>query len=52
MEECSNLLKKMEDDNNKKGLSKMAASYREKGEHIQFHVDKMKEILFATQGSL
>jgi two-component system chemotaxis response regulator CheB len=52
MEERRNLLKKMEDDNSKKGLSKMAANYREKGEHIQFHVDKMKEILFATQKRL
>jgi len=52
MEERRNLLKKMEDDNNKKGLSKMAASYREKGAGIQFHVDKMKEILFATQNTL
>ena len=52
MEERRNLLKKMEDDNNKKGLSKMAASYQEKGADIQFHVDKMKEILFATQNTL
>ncbi|MDZ4807760.1 MAG: chemotaxis protein CheB [Bacteroidota bacterium] len=52
MEERRNLLKKMEDDNNKKGLSKMAASYQEKGDDIQFHVDKMKEILFATQNTL
>ncbi len=52
MEERGNLLKKMEDDNNKKGLSRMAASYREKGEDIQFHVDKMKQILFATQNTL
>lgn len=52
MEERRNLLKKMEDDNNKKGLSKMAASYQEKGAGIQFHVDKMKEILFATQNTL
>ncbi len=52
MEERRNLLKKMEDDNNKKGLSKMATSYQEKGEDIQFHVDKMKEVLFATQKSL
>ena len=52
MEERRNLLKKMEDDNNNKGLSKMAASYREKGTGIQFHVDKMKEILFATQTTL
>jgi two-component system chemotaxis response regulator CheB len=52
MEERRNLLKKMEDDNNKKGLSKMAASYQEKGEGIQIHVDRMKDILFATQKTL
>jgi two-component system chemotaxis response regulator CheB len=49
MEERRNLLKKMEDDNQRKGLSKMALSYQEKGRDIQFHVDKMKEILYATQ---
>lgn len=52
MEERRTLLKKMEDDNKKKGLSKMASSYQEKGEDIQFHVDKMKEILYATQDTL
>ncbi|CAM4309382.1 chemotaxis protein CheB [Gillisia hiemivivida] len=52
MEERRTLLKKMEDDNQKKGLSKMASSYQEKGEDIQFHVDKMKEILYATQDTL
>jgi len=52
MEERRNLLKKMADDNNRKGLSKMAASFQEKGADIQFHVDKMKEILFATQNTL
>jgi len=52
MEERRTLLKKMEDDTHKKGLAKMAASYREKGGDIQFHVDKMKEILFATQNTL
>ncbi len=30
----------------------MAASYQEKGEDIQFHIDKMKEILYATQTTL
>lgn len=52
MEERRNLLKKMEEDNNKKGLANMATSYREKGADIQFHVDKMKEILYATQDTL
>ena len=49
MEERRNLFKKMEDDGLSKGLSKMALSYQEKGREIQFHVDKMKEILYATQ---
>lgn len=52
MEERRNLFKKMEDDNLRKGLSKMALSYQEKGQDIQFHVDKMKEILYATQQGL
>ena len=52
MEERRNLLKKMEDDHQKKGLSKIAASYHDKGGEIQFHVDKMKEVLFATQKTL
>jgi len=52
MEERRNLLKKMEDDHLKKGLSRMAANYQDKGKEIQFHVDKMKEILFATQTTL
>ena len=49
MEERRNLLKKMEDDSLKKGFSTMAQGYQEKGQNIQFHVDKMKEILYATQ---
>ena len=52
MEERRTLLKKMEDDNSKRGLSKMALSYREKGDDIQFHVDRMKDILYATQKTL
>ncbi len=49
MEERGTLLKKMEDDNNKKGFSKMATSYREKFEVIQHHVDQMKDVLYASQ---
>ncbi|RXJ45729.1 chemotaxis protein CheB [Gelidibacter gilvus] len=49
MEERRNLLKKMESDNGKKGYLKMATSYREKAEDIQQHVDKMKEVLYASQ---
>jgi two-component system, chemotaxis family, protein-glutamate methylesterase/glutaminase len=52
MEERRNLLKKIQDDNQKRGLVKMAAGYQEKGEGIQFHIDKMKEILYATQDTL
>ena len=49
MEERKTLLKKMEDDHAKRGLSKLAKSYKEKAEDIQVHVDKMKEVLFASQ---
>ena len=49
MEERRNLLKKMENDHAKKGLSSMAKNYKEKADEIQAHVDKMKEVLFASQ---
>ncbi len=52
MEERRNLLKKMEDDSLKKGFSTMAQGYQAKGRDLQFHVDKMKEILYATQEAL
>lgn len=52
MEERKTLLNKMETDNRKKGLSRSATSYKEKGDDIQFHVDKMKEILFNTQDTM
>lgn len=49
MEERRNLLLKLENDHAKKGLSTMAKSYKEKAAAIQIHVDKMKEVLFASQ---
>ncbi|MDQ6757279.1 MAG: chemotaxis protein CheB [Bacteroidota bacterium] len=49
MEERRNLLMKMHDDNSKKGLASMAKNYKEKASEIQEHVDKMKEVLFASQ---
>jgi two-component system, chemotaxis family, protein-glutamate methylesterase/glutaminase len=49
MEERRNLFKKMEDDNSKKGFTKFAKSYKEKGDGIQVHIDKLKEVLFASQ---
>ena len=49
MEERRNLLKKVGDAHAKKGLSTVAKSYKEKADAIQIHVDKMKEMLFATQ---
>ncbi|MFD3002114.1 hypothetical protein ACFS7Z_25885, partial [Pontibacter toksunensis] len=52
MEERRNLFMKMENDHARKGLSTMAKSYHEKAEAIQGHVDKMKEVLFASQKSV
>lgn len=49
MEERRNLLKKMEDDHSRRGLTTVAKSYHEKVADIQLHVDKMKEVLFASQ---
>jgi len=49
MEERRNLLMKMENDHAKKGLAVIAKSYKEKADEIQGHVDKMKEVLFASQ---
>lgn len=49
MEERRNLLKKLQNDHAKKGLSAMAKGYKEKADNIQIHVDKMKEVLFASQ---
>jgi len=49
LEERRNLLKKLGNDHAKRGLSAMAKNYLEKADAIQIHVDKMKEILFASQ---
>ena len=49
MEERRNLLMKMENDHAKKGLALIAKNYKEKADEIQGHVDKMKEVLFASQ---
>jgi two-component system chemotaxis response regulator CheB len=49
MEERRNLLKKMEEDCDRKGLTKGAAVHRKKKDEIQIHVDDLKEILFASQ---
>jgi two-component system chemotaxis response regulator CheB len=49
MEERKTLLKKMEKDHAKRGSSILANTYKQKGEDIQGHVDKMKEVLFASQ---
>ncbi len=52
MEERRNLLQKMEKDNHDKGYKTVATGYKKKSEEIQFHVDKMKEVLFDTQKTL
>ena len=51
MEERKTLLRKMEDDHAKRGFSTLAKNYKEKADDIQGHVDKMKEVLFASQKS-
>ncbi len=52
MEERKTLLMKMENDHTKRGFSTLAKNYKEKADNIQGHVDKMKEVLFASQKSV
>jgi two-component system, chemotaxis family, protein-glutamate methylesterase/glutaminase len=49
MEERKTLLKKMEDDNLRKGLTRISITYRERKEELQVHIDRLKEVVFATQ---
>lgn len=49
MEERRNLLMKLQQTHARKGLSQMAKDYQQKANDIQVHVDKMKEVLFASQ---
>lgn len=51
MEERRNLLRKMENSVRKNGSNRIDLGYRDKGEELQLHVDRMKEILYATQNS-
>jgi len=51
MEERKNLHKKMEQDSIRKGFVRISAEHRKKGEELQGHIDKMKEILFTMQNS-
>ena len=49
MEERRNLFLKLERDHTNRGLLSMGAAYKEKALAIQVHVDKMKEVLFASK---
>ncbi len=52
MEERRTLYRKMETDHAARGLLSMANDYKEKAAAIQIHVDKMKEVLFASQAAI
>jgi len=49
MEERKNLIKKLEEQTRGRGFSRFANDYKEKHEELQFHIDKIKELLFITQ---
>ena len=49
MEERRNLFAKLDQDHMKRGLVSMAQTYKDKALSIQVHIDKMKEVLFASQ---
>jgi len=49
MEERKNLIKKLEEQTRGRGFSRFANDYKEKFEELQFHIEKVKELLFVTQ---
>ena len=49
MEERKNLIQKLEEQTRSKGFSRFANDYKEKFQELQFHIDKIKELLFITQ---
>lgn len=49
MEERKNLFERMENNNNQKGFNLTALDYRQKAVDVQFYIDKLREILYATQ---
>ncbi|MEO5599646.1 MAG: chemotaxis protein CheB [Cyclobacteriaceae bacterium] len=49
MEERKTLLSKMENDNSKSGLTRISSEYRQKKEDLQVHIERLKEVVFATQ---
>lgn len=49
MEERRNLLKKMEEDSEKKGYKRMASGYEEKKDELLVHIDNLKKVLFETK---
>lgn len=51
MEERKNLTTKLENDYKRKGMNSAAEIHREKGEELEVHIQRLKEILFATQRS-
>jgi two-component system chemotaxis response regulator CheB len=51
MEERKNLLNKLAKDSKKRGAFTVASGHEDKGEALQQHIDKLKEILFLTQES-
>ena len=49
MEERKTLLNKMALENSKRGLTNISTTYRKKKEDLQIHIDRLKEVVFATQ---
>jgi two-component system, chemotaxis family, protein-glutamate methylesterase/glutaminase len=51
MEERKNLLVRMENESKQRGFARFANEHRQKGEDLQVHINKLKELLFLTQNS-
>lgn len=51
MEDRKKLLNKLAKDARKKGAVNTATPYEERSGELQYHIDKLKDVLFSTQDS-
>ena len=49
MEERRMLLNKISEEENTKGLSRLANSHKQRATELEAHIEKLKELLFSTQ---
>jgi two-component system chemotaxis response regulator CheB len=52
LEERRNLHKKLAGDMQRKGFVRLSADHKQRGDDLETHVEKLKEILFSTQNNI